>query len=98
MGFDVIALNQFGDVESQCFEFKPDVILLEINRQLDGIKLLYCLARQDADVDIILMSSVDGRIIQDTERLARLLGLNIVGALPKPIEIDKLKRLLSKEC
>ena len=63
---------------------------------LDGIELLRKLAEQHSEAAIILVSGMDRSVLETTDELGKSLGLNMVGVLNKPIDIDDLKIILEK--
>ena len=62
----------------------------------DGIELLRLLAARRCQAGIILMSGVGKRVIDTAERLAKSLGLTIVGQLQKPFRIVQLEALIER--
>lgn len=97
IGFDSLEINDSTEFESVYVEFKPDVILLDLNMPgTDGVELLRFLAGLQSRAAIFLISGVDTRIIGTTTRLGQELGLNMAGELHKPVEIVGLQSELSK--
>lgn len=61
----------------------------------DGLQVLRDLAEHDCDAGILLISSVDTRILAAAERLATGRGLRLLGSLRKPFEVSELLDLVS---
>ncbi|MCI0591516.1 MAG: EAL domain-containing response regulator, partial [Gammaproteobacteria bacterium] len=95
LGFEAFAIDNSSQFESAYGGFEPDIILLDLQMpKLDGVELMRYLVGQRAKASIILVSGVDKSVIATTERLGKSLGLNIVGLLTKPINVDEIKALL----
>ena len=75
----------------------PDttVILLDlVMPEMDGIEILRLLGERNCKARIILMSGINIRVIETAKKLARSLGLSVVGHLQKPFPIGHLQELL----
>ncbi|NOR70507.1 MAG: EAL domain-containing protein [Methylomarinum sp.] len=84
--------------ESTYLDYKPNVILLDLKMpKLDGVELLRKLAEQSSKAAIILASGMDKSVLQTTKDLGESLGLNMVGFLNKPIEIESVKKILGQQ-
>lgn len=72
-----------------------DVIVLDLSLpDSDGIELTRWLSDQNYSAHLILMSGVDKQILETTREIAAERGLNVIGALQKPVSIDELESLL----
>jgi CheY-like chemotaxis protein len=72
-----------------------DMILLDLQMPtIDGVEFVRHLARLQYAGGLILVSGEDDRILQTAERLAKAQGLDVRGALHKPVTPDQLKGLL----
>ncbi len=97
IGFDSLEISDSTEFEGAFSDFKPDVILLDLNMPgTDGVELLRFLAGQKSRAAIFLISGVDARVIHTTARLGRELGLNMAGELHKPVEVAGLQSELAK--
>lgn len=97
IGFDTLEVNDSIAFESTYAEFKPNVIVLDLNMPgTDGIELLRFLAGLQARPAIFLISGEDTRVISTTAKLGRELGLNMAGELHKPVKIDALRGVLAE--
>ncbi|MGB6973298.1 MAG: EAL domain-containing response regulator [Terracidiphilus sp.] len=75
----------------------PDtsLILLDlVMPNMDGIEVLRLLGEQRCRAGIVLMSGIDKRVIETAKKMARGLGLTVVGHLQKPFPITALTSLL----
>ena len=75
----------------------PDtnLILLDlVMPNMDGIEVLRLLGQQRCRAGIVLMSGIDKRVIETAKKMARSMGLTVVGHLQKPFPITALTALL----
>jgi len=80
-------------------KLSPDtsLVLLDlIMPEMDGIELLRLLGKRKCKAGIILMSGVGVRTIESAEKVAKVLGLFIVGHLQKPFRPIELVEILRK--
>jgi EAL domain-containing protein (putative c-di-GMP-specific phosphodiesterase class I)/ActR/RegA family two-component response regulator len=63
---------------------------------VDGIELLRLLSQRECKTPIILMSGVDRRTLETAERLAKALGLVVVGKLRKPFGLAQVEKILQE--
>lgn len=74
-----------------------DLLILDLNMpEMDGIEFLNILAGLEEKPALILFSGEDQRLLEVAEDLARDLGVNVVGSISKPIDRDKMTRLLDR--
>lgn len=84
--------------ESAYLGYEPNVILMDLQMpKLDGVELIRKLAKHQSKSAIILVSGMDKSVLETTEELGKSLGLNMVGFLNKPIDIDDAKKILEKQ-
>ncbi len=63
---------------------------------LDGVELLRHLAQRGFAGQVALVSGEDARILRTVERLGRTHGLQVLGALPKPVAYADVQALLQR--
>lgn len=98
LGINSLAIDNPEHFESAYLDFKPNVILMDLQMpKLDGVQLLRKLADQHSPAAILLASGMDKSVIETTMNLGKSLGLNMVGVLNKPMDIDHVKEILGKQ-
>ncbi len=76
-------------------DLNPDILFCDLNMPgLDGMDLLQLLGERSFKGDIIVCSGCDKRIIKAACKMAIHNKLNLVGSLGKPIDPNKLHRLV----
>ncbi len=97
MGYEAYILDNPLDFEPAYVGFEPNLIALDLQMpQMDGIEILRHLSALESKPAVMLMSGVQTRVIQTAERLATSLGLNIVAAIRKPIDLEEFERHLQR--
>jgi DNA-binding NtrC family response regulator len=93
LGFDVTVSTDARS--SYTFELKnSDLVFVDVLMpNVSGLQVLEQLARQKAKSSIVLMSGHLERL-DEAEKLARKLDLNLIGALEKPFRIEDVKDVL----
>jgi DNA-binding NtrC family response regulator len=93
LGFDVTVSTDARS--SYTFELKTsDVVFVDVLMpNVSGLQVLEKLARQKAKSSIVLMSGHLERL-DEAEKLARQLDLNLIGALEKPFRIEDVRDVL----
>lgn len=73
-----------------------DLLLLDLHMpDVDGVRFMRHLAEMDRpQPKVVLISGERGRILNTAQSLGRSLGLQIEGALSKPVSVDSLRAVL----
>jgi len=96
VGFETSYLCDGSEFHS-AYSNDLDCIVLDLTMPgMDGIELIRFLSDNRSDASLILMSGVDSTILHSAEQLARRHGLNVIGALRKPVSVDDLENMLAK--
>lgn len=93
LGFDVTTSTDARS--SYAFELESaDIVFLDVLMpNISGLQVLEKLARQKTNSSIVLMSGHLERL-DEAEKLARKLELNLVGSLEKPFRVEDVKDVL----
>jgi CheY-like chemotaxis protein len=93
LGFDVTVSTDARS--SYTFELKAsDVVFVDVLMpNVTGLQVLQKLAQQKSRSSIVLMSGHLERL-DEAEKLARKLDLNLVGSLAKPFRLEDVKDVL----
>ena len=100
---DDLGIESFATDNPELFEpanlgFEPNIIFMDLQMpKLDGVELLRKLAEQHSKAAIVLASGMDKSVIETTEELGKVLGLNMSGFLQKPINIDKVTEIMERQ-
>ena len=93
LGFDVTISTDARS--SYTFELgSTDIVFVDVLMpNVSGLQVLQKLAQQKAKSSIVLMSGHLERL-EEAEKLARKLDLNLIGALEKPFRLEDVKDVL----
>jgi EAL domain-containing protein (putative c-di-GMP-specific phosphodiesterase class I) len=74
-----------------------NLIVLDLHMpKIDGVRFMRQLAAIRPTTDIILASGQRGRLLSTTISLGKSMGLNVLGALQKPVQVQALEELLER--
>lgn len=96
VGFEVRKVGTGAELQEIWADRAPDLLVLDlVMPELDGFDLLRWLATQDRRVPVIVISGYDrGSYLGAAERLAEFKQVEIVAALPKPLDSGDLEAAL----
>jgi CheY-like chemotaxis protein len=95
-GYDTRVLSNQAELSALLRNWAPDVITLDLCMpDADGIRLLSDLEAIGFNGVLIIISGQEDWLRKSAGRLAMLRGLKVVDDLPKPIELSKLRDLLT---
>lgn len=75
----------------------PDLVIADLETPgMDGITFLRMLASEPVHPRVVLTSSHDRSVLHSVEQMARLYGLTVLGAIPKPIPMLALRSFVAE--
>jgi EAL domain-containing protein (putative c-di-GMP-specific phosphodiesterase class I)/ActR/RegA family two-component response regulator len=96
-GLTAKAVTDEAAFEQSLMEESPHIIMLDLQLGgTDAVEQMRFMASQRFTGSVIVMSGFDGRVLEATASVGRNLGLNIVAALTKPIEVAALEAVLER--
>jgi EAL domain-containing protein (putative c-di-GMP-specific phosphodiesterase class I) len=97
MGFDARAVTEPDAFRRAVQEFQPTVVVLDLQMPgADGIELLRYLGERGSKAQVLVASGMDQRVLATAQQIGRAQGLNMLGALQKPIMLSDLEATLRK--
>lgn len=77
--------------------YAPDMMLLDLEMPgMDGIELLQQIMQRNLRLDVVVVSSRENALLNTVEVMSRTLGIAILGALQKPLTLDRLAGVLGE--
>jgi len=74
-----------------------ELVILDLHMpEIDGIRFMRGLADSRPGIDVVLASGEDGRLISTAISLGRSMGVNVLGSLEKPVQLERLQDLLDQ--
>ncbi len=64
--------------------------------QMDGMELLRHLGTEIRHVEVVILSAMDKKLLAVVNKVSSLYEIKLLGALEKPLSLQKLKQILSK--
>lgn len=96
-GFETIGMSDPRQLE-EMLAWRPDTIILDlVMPDVDGIEILRELKQRKCTAGLILVSGGDRRMLASAHELGKHFGLDMRGALTKPVAMKQLLALLQQE-
>jgi EAL domain-containing protein (putative c-di-GMP-specific phosphodiesterase class I) len=96
LGFVVKTLNHSARFMETLRDFQPSLLILDLKMpDCDGVQLLQQLKDGQSEVQVIVISGMDQRVLNTAEKLGRSQGLKMVGVLHKPLKRVELEQRLN---
>ena len=95
VGFAVETTSDPDEFRATVRSFDPTVVVLDLQMpRADGVELLRYLAEVKCRAQVLVVSGVDSKILETVKRLGIAHGLDMLGALRKPVPVSDLEALL----
>ncbi len=73
----------------------PDLVIADLETPgMDGITFLRMLSQEVASPRVVLTSAHDPSVLRSVDEMAKMYGLHVLGAIPKPVSLDALRGFL----
>lgn len=96
-GYLVFPTSDADEFKQLCLAGPPDVICLDLAMpKVDGIELMRFLAGEQCRSRLLIMSGSDPQLLRSALSLGNALGLELLGAIAKPLRIDELRGVLNR--
>jgi EAL domain-containing protein (putative c-di-GMP-specific phosphodiesterase class I) len=97
MGFEALAVTDPDAFRRAVQDFQPTVVVLDLQMPgADGIELLRYLGERGSKAHVLVASGMDQRVLATAQQLGKAQGLNMLGALQKPIMLGDLEATLRR--
>jgi EAL domain-containing protein (putative c-di-GMP-specific phosphodiesterase class I) len=97
IGFETCAVTEPEAFRRAVQDFQPTVVVLDLQMPgADGIELLRYLGERGSKAQVLVASGMDQRVLSTAEQIGRAQGLNMLGALQKPILLVDLEATLRR--
>jgi EAL domain-containing protein (putative c-di-GMP-specific phosphodiesterase class I) len=97
LGYETVAVTEADAFRRAYLDFNPTIVVLDLQMSgFDGIELLRYLGTQGARAQVLVASGMDQRVLSTADQVGRAQGLNMLGALQKPMMLADLEAVLRK--
>ena len=95
LGFAVFATSEAEGFLAAYHDFQPTLVVLDlVMADVDGVELLRTLAKRRCAAKVMVMSGLDAKVLKTAERLGTSHGLQMIGAMQKPVDLETLETML----
>ncbi|MEO9958736.1 MAG: EAL domain-containing response regulator [Alphaproteobacteria bacterium] len=97
LGFHAKVVTSFNSFTKHYAPSAFAGILLDLQMpDKDGLEYLRLLSETGCRADIVVMSGYDARVLGTAKRFGETEGLNMVGVIQKPVQVDDLTKVLDQ--
>jgi CheY-like chemotaxis protein len=95
-GYDAMSLTVLSGVSEVVTRWKPDVVTLDLCMpETDGIGFLSVLHEAGFCGELLIISGQNEKVRKAAVKIAALKGMRVIGDLEKPVQLTRLRALLS---
>jgi CheY-like chemotaxis protein len=95
-GFESRAVSTSAAIRRALFDWKPDVLALDLSMpEINGIDLLRLLQESGFHGSLLIISGHDATMRASAVRLAEARGLRVAGHFDKPVDMTRLREMLT---
>ncbi|MFY8275378.1 EAL domain-containing response regulator [Pseudoalteromonas sp. SSDWG2] len=74
-----------------------DIVILDLQMpQMDGVEIIRNLSTRSRDINLILISGMEGAVLNSTSMLASALGFNVIATFSKPFKLEQLLKVVAQ--
>ena len=74
-----------------------DIVICDLSMpEMDGLEFLRQMSRENHHPSVVVASALDDMMLSSADRMAKMHGIRLLGAMQKPITLSQLKDLLAK--
>ena len=95
LGFEVVLTEDPSTILKTARSWRPTVLMLDLRTPgIDGIELLRGLAEDKCGAHVILMSSMDDKVMETAVQLGRDRGLKMGNVVRTPVQLNTIREVL----
>ena len=75
----------------------PDLVIADLETPgMDGVTFLRMLSQETTPPRVVITSAHDASVLRSVDEMAKMYGLHVLGAMPKPVSLDSLRGFLQQ--
>lgn len=98
MGFGGVTVVEAGTGDEALAAVRsapPDFVIADLETPgMDGVTFLRMLSQEPAPPRVVLTSAHDPSVLRSVDEMAKIYGLTVLGAIPKPVSLEVLRGFL----
>jgi EAL domain-containing protein (putative c-di-GMP-specific phosphodiesterase class I)/DNA-binding NarL/FixJ family response regulator len=76
----------------------PDFIICDLNMpEIDGLEFMRHLSKETFQPSVVIASALEDKLLSSADLMAKTYGIRLLGTLQKPVTLNNLKQLVSKQ-
>ena len=98
MGFGGVTVVEAGTGDEALAAVRkapPDFVIADLETPgMDGVTFLRMLSQEPSPPRVVLASAHDPSVLRSVDEMAKIYGLSVLGAIPKPVTLEALRGFL----